>query len=121
MDTETRLTKAELQIEQHHRMHEETQVALKGIAEAVQKLAQAEVRREQDQETFGRIFKSVEKLREDFEEYKEQMSEKELAAARAEIADQSKHIWDIRSMAISAGGMLILWLIAEALHIHIPS
>ncbi len=121
VDTDIRLTRAELQLEQHGKMHEETQLALKNIAEAVQKLAQAEVRREQDQETFGRIFKSIEKLRTDFEEYKDDQAAKELAAAKAEIADQSKHIWDIRSMAISAGGMLILWLIAEALHIHIPS
>lgn len=120
-DTETRLTRAELQLEQHGRMHDETSDALKNIAEAVQKLAQAEVRREQDQETFSRIFKSIEKVRTDFEEYKDQQAEKELAAAKAELADQNKHIWDIRSALLTAGVMLVLWIVAEKLGIHIPA
>ena len=91
-DTETRLTRAELQIEHSMRLHSETQETLKSIAEAVQKLAQAEVRREQDQETFGRIFKSIDKLREDFEEYKESSSEKELAAYKGIV-------WKLLAMA----------------------
>ena len=121
IDTEARLTRAELQIEQHERMHTETQEALKSIAEAVQKLVQAEIRREQDQETFGRIFTEIKQLRKDFEEYKDKQTEKEIAAAKAELIDQNKHIWDVRSAVFSAIGMLILWLIAEALHIHIPA
>lgn len=101
-------------------MHQDTQEAIRSMADGIQKLAQAEVRREQDQETFGRIFTEIKTLRTDFEEYKDKQSEKELAATKAELADQNKHIWDVRSAALSAVGMILLWIVAEKLGIHIP-
>lgn len=121
-----RLTRAELRLEQHDREHEETRSAIKSMADGIQKLAEAAVRHEQDQHTFGRIFEEskalrddVQGLRDDLEEYKKEQTQKELAAAKAELADQNKHIWDIRSALLSAVGMLVLWIVAEKLGIHI--
>ncbi len=120
-DQAERLTRAEVILQQHAEMHRETASAIQRMAEGIQKLAESEVRREQDQDTFGRIFKTLEKIRSDFEEYKDLQAAKELANAKADLADQNKHIWDARSAVFSAVGMLVLWMIAEALHIHIPS
>lgn len=120
-DQEAELAIMKTRLDQHDKIHEETQGAIKSMAEGIQKLAQAEVRREQDQETFGRIFEEIKSLRTDFEAYKETQSAKELADAKAELASQSKHIWDVRSIILTAVAMLILWIIAEKLGIHIPA
>lgn len=119
-DQEARLQLAEERIRQHDKLHDETQSAIKAMAEGIQRLAQAEVRREQDQETFGRIFSEIKTLRSDFESYKDKQAEKELSETKAELDSQNKHIWDARSALLTGLGMLVLWIIAEKLGIHFP-
>ncbi len=87
MDHDARLAVAEEKIKQHDRLHEETQQAIRQMAEGISKLAEAEVRREQDGNTFARLFKAVDKmqgeigdLRDSFKSYEAKQVEKELAA-----------------------------------------
>lgn len=84
-DQETRLAVAELKLEHHDRAHEETQAAIKVLSDGIAKLVQAEIRREQDEETFQRIFVALDKLRSEFEAYKNRQTEKELAAYRSVV------------------------------------
>ncbi len=75
-----RLTVAEMKIQQHEKLHEETAKMIKAISEGVEALVRAEVRREGDAQTFERIFVEIEKLKIDISEYKTQQSKKELKA-----------------------------------------
>lgn len=84
-DQEARLAVAELKLEHHDKLHEETQSAIRELTKAITTLVQAEIRREQDEETFRRIFNSIEKLKTDFEEYKDRQTEKELAAYKGVV------------------------------------
>lgn len=84
-DQEARLAVAELKLEHHDKLHEETQSAIRELTNAITTLVQAEIRREQDEDTFRRIFTSIDKLRSDFEEYKDRQTEKELAAYRGVV------------------------------------
>lgn len=125
-DQETRLRLAEQKIEMHDKLHEETQEAIKSMATGIQQLALAETRREQDRETFSRVFTEIKGVqteikgvRTDFEDYKDDVTEKELAAAKSELDTQNKHIWDARSALLSGLGMLVLWIVAEKLGIHV--
>lgn len=86
-DHDARLAVAEERIRQHDRMHEETQQAIRQMADGIAKLAEAAVRREQDGNTFARLFKAVDKmqsevgeLRDSFRAYEAAQVEKELAA-----------------------------------------
>jgi uncharacterized protein (DUF885 family) len=81
-DQETRLAVAEMKLAHHDRLHEETQESIKILSEGIAKLVQAEIRREQDQKAFERLFGMIAELRRDFEEYKDRQTEKELAAYR---------------------------------------
>jgi len=81
-DQETRLTVAEMKLEQHERLHNETSEAIRELTAAITKLVQAEIRREQDEETFKRIFGAIEKVKQDLDDYKEKQTEKELSAYR---------------------------------------
>ena len=77
-----RLTVAEMKIQQHEKLHEETARMIKSISEGVEAVVRAEVRREGDAQTFERIFNALKTLEESFEQYKDQQMEKELAAYR---------------------------------------
>lgn len=86
-DHDARLAVAEEKIRHHDKLHEETQRAIRQMAEGIAKLAEAEVRREQDGNTFARLFKAVDKmqgeisdLRESFQSYEAKQLEKEVAA-----------------------------------------
>lgn len=78
MDCDERLLKAELKIEQHDKMHEDTQSIIRALTDGINKLVQAEVRREQDEETFSRLFNEIKELREDLQSFKEMQATKEL-------------------------------------------
>jgi hypothetical protein len=71
---------AELKIEQHEKLHRETQESIKTLTDGINKLIQAEIRREQDDDTFKRIFSEIAELREAHQKFKDQQAEKELAA-----------------------------------------
>ena len=77
-----RLTVAEMKIQQHEKLHEETAKMIKAISEGVEALVRAEVRREGDADTFNRIFQALKTLEDSFEQYKTAQAEKELAAYR---------------------------------------
>lgn len=79
-ENDTRLAVVEMQLKQHDRMHEETQSSMRILSDGISKLVQAEVRREQDDETFQRLFKEIDELRVVFQNYKDIQAEKELAA-----------------------------------------
>ena len=87
IDQEVRLRLAEQKLETHGKLHEETQNAIKSMAAGIQQLALAETRREQDRETFSRVFAELRLARDEInvvrnslEEYKDKVLEKELAA-----------------------------------------
>lgn len=88
-----RLTRMEVQIEQHQRMHEETHNALNRLADGMTVMAEGigkiasfqaahESQREDDKETFARAFGEIGEVRKEVKEYKERQLEKELAAYR---------------------------------------
>ena len=81
-----------MRIDQHEKLHEETQANLRLLSDGINALVQAEVRREGDEKTFERIFtaikevqKDVTELRRDFEGYKDSVAEKELAAYKGVV------------------------------------
>ncbi len=131
--TEERLAVLEKSQGDHIRNFEDIRDALEKLVETTRKLTEAEIRREKDQDTFRRIFGELKQLREDFtvlqtavnkekeslETYKEEQLKEKLKSAQSEIKDKNKHIWDVRSIIVSSVVMLILWLIAEKLGIHI--
>ena len=91
-DHDARLAVAEEKIRHHDKLHEETHRAIRQMAEGIAKLAEAEVRREQDGNTFARLFKSVDKmqceisdLRDSFKSYESKQVAKELAAYKGII------------------------------------
>ena len=86
-DHDARLAVAEEKIKQHDRLHEETQRAIRQMAEGITKLAEAEVRREQDGNTFTRLFEVVDKMqgeisdiRKSFDAYEAKQMKNELDA-----------------------------------------
>lgn len=79
-EQDTRLAVAEMKLAAHDRMHEETQVCIKVLSDGISKLVQAEVRREQDEATFRRLFSEIDELSKEFQAYKDAQAEKELAA-----------------------------------------
>ncbi len=99
-----RLTVAEMKIQQHEKLHEETARTIKAISEGVEALVRAEVRREGDAATFERIFKEIEKL-------------------KVAIADQSKKelatyqgiVWK----GISLAGLVLASVVAARLGVHL--
>jgi DNA repair exonuclease SbcCD ATPase subunit len=89
-DHDSRLAVAEEKLRQHDRLHEEIQQAIRQMAEGISKLAESEVRREQDSNTFARLFKAVDKmqteisqLRDSFKTYEATQVKKELAAYKS--------------------------------------
>ena len=89
---ESRMTKVETRLDFHDQRHEDIQSAIQILTKGIDELVRAEARRQGDKETFDRIFSSVkksedsvDKLREEFEEYKNELAEKELAAYKAVV------------------------------------
>lgn len=85
-EQETRLKVAEMKLEQHDKLHEETQASIRILTDGINKLVQAEVRREQDHETFNRLFvkidaleKKIQAYADALQAYKDDQSDKELA------------------------------------------
>ena len=98
-DQDTRLTIAELKLATHEKLHEEAQMSMKLLSEGIAQLVQAEIRRENDSETFKRMFDAIKKiedsflsLKDDFEAYKAKVAEKELAAYKTVV-------WKIAGLA----------------------
>ena len=86
------MTKVETRLDFHDQRHEDIQSAIQILTKGIDELVRAEARRQGDKETFDRIFSSVkkiedsvDKLREEFEEYKNELAEKELAAYKAVV------------------------------------
>lgn len=77
-DQESELALVKMRLDQHDKLHQDVQDSIKDLADAVKRLVEAEIRREQDGETFKRIFDEIEKLQIDFRAYKEAQTEKEL-------------------------------------------
>ena len=82
---ENRLSKAEYRLDTHEKH-------LQHLIEGVDALVKAEVRRENDKETFGRIFDVIKIAQDDiatlkrgFEEYKKDQAEKELVAYKTVV------------------------------------
>lgn len=84
-DQAARLTIAEMKIQQHEKLHEETTRTIKSISEGVEALVKAEVRREGDAATFERIFAAIKRLEGELAAYKDRQTEKELAAYRGVV------------------------------------
>ena len=83
---------AEAKIEAHGKLHEETQDAIRMMADGIKQLADGEIRREHDHETFKRIFLEMEKLdaaikklEAALEAYRLKQVEKELEAYRSMV------------------------------------
>lgn len=79
-----------MKLEEHGRLHQETQDSIRILTDGINHLVQAEIRREQDKETFTRmagdiavVRGDIKALRADFEDYKDKQTEKELAAYRS--------------------------------------
>lgn len=104
-DYNARLAIAEMKLEQHDKLHEEVQESIKVLSDGITKLVQAEIRREQDAETIGRIFEEIGQLRDDFQKYKDKQTEKELAAYRGIV-------WKLLGLAALVGASLVAghWL-----------
>jgi len=79
-EQDTRLSIAELKIEQHEKLHQETQASIKILTDGITQLIQAEIRREQDEQTFSRLFVEIKDLREALQQYKDLQATKELNA-----------------------------------------
>lgn len=77
-DQESELALVKMRLDQHDRQHEEVQESIKGLADGVKKLVEAEIRRENDGETFKRIFEEIEKIKTEIQTYRQQQIEKEL-------------------------------------------
>jgi len=114
-DQEKRLAIAEMKLEEHGRLHEETSAAIRELTNAITKLVQAEIRREQDTATFNRIFDEIKKSHEeivsvknDFEDYKDKQVEKELAAYRGIV-------WKVAGLVT----MIAVSAIAGAMGVHL--
>ena len=107
-DQADRLTRAEVILQQHAEMHRETAAAIQRMADGIQKLAESEVRREQDQQTFGRIFDEIKNLRGDFEAYKETMKDKEIKVYQGIV-------WK----SISLSGLILASVVAARLGAHL--
>jgi hypothetical protein len=91
-DHDTRLALAEAKIAQHDKLHEETQAAIRELTAGVNQLVQAEIRREQDDSTFKRLFREISELRLDLENhgkalqaYKDEQLQKELSAYKGVV------------------------------------
>ena len=102
------MTLAELRIEQHEKLHEETQANLRLLSDGINALVQAEVRREGDEKTFDRIFTAIKEmqtnvaeLRKDFEGYKDSVAGKELAEYKGVV-------WKIAGLIGLAAASLIV-------------
>lgn len=74
------MTIIEMQIERHEKLHAETEVSIKTLSDGINKLIQSEIRREQDNETFARLFTNIEALERDFLAYKDAQTKKEIEA-----------------------------------------
>jgi hypothetical protein len=83
MDQDQRITLAELKIEQHEKLHAETQESIRTLSFGVNELVQSAIRREHDDETFKRIFTELEKHRVELQDYKDQQLENELNAYKS--------------------------------------
>jgi hypothetical protein len=85
MEQETRLAVAELKIEQHGDILRKTQDSIQIMSEGINKLVQAEIRRENDEATFKRLFGEIQVVRgevhknkTEFQTYKEGQVTREL-------------------------------------------
>ena len=78
MEKDTEIELVKMRLDQHDRLHKEFQDSIKGLADGVKRLVEAEIRREQDGEAFKRIFDEIEKLQKEFADYKESQTQKEL-------------------------------------------
>ena len=90
VDQEIRLAIAEKQLELHAKYHEETREHNRILSEGMHKLVAAEIRRENDEKTFSRLFKAITKIEEDGAKtaqalllFKEAIKEKELLAYKS--------------------------------------
>ena len=89
---ESRLTKAEMRLDFHDQRHDDIQSSIQVLTKGIDELVKAEARRQGDKETFERMFNSiqkiedsVDKLRQEFDEYKSEMAAKELDAYKAVV------------------------------------
>ena len=78
MEKDTEIELVKMRLDQHDRLHKEFQDSIKGLADGVKRLVEAEIRREQDGEAFKRIFDEIGKLQNEFNNYKEAQTQKEL-------------------------------------------
>jgi len=83
-DQDIRLALAEEKLEQHDKLHAETQRSIQVLSDGISKLVQAEIRREQDEGTFKRLFTEIKNLNEEIKNNKERQEEKDLEST-AEI------------------------------------
>lgn len=83
IDQDKRITLAELKIEQHEKLHAETQESIRTLSLGVNELVQSAIRREHDDETFKRIFAELEKHRVELQDYKDKQLETELNAYKS--------------------------------------
>lgn len=89
-EQDTRLTIAEMKLAAHDKLHEEAQLSMQVLSDGINQLVKAEIRRENDSATFERMFSAIKKiedafasLKDDFEDYKDRVAEKELAAYKS--------------------------------------
>ena len=99
-ELETRLTLAEDRIVRHQVLHAETQSNIREISGGVAKLVEAEARRGHYEETFSRIFGTLEKLDQKVQRNLDAQAEKELAAYRGIV-------WKVLGLAALLGASMI--------------
>jgi uncharacterized membrane protein YccC len=112
-DHDTRLALAEQKLQQHDRMHNETQEAIKTLTEGISQLVKAEIRREQDDEIFNRIFGEIAELKKKQQEHKDMLAAKELESTRQLVneANAAKSRWfsELLRTGFTIAGALLLY------------
>lgn len=83
IDQDKRIALAEMKIEQHEKLHAETQDSIRLLSNGVNELVQSAIRREHDDDTFKRIFAELEKQKSELQAYKDKQVEAELNAYKA--------------------------------------
>ena len=94
-----RLVMAEAKIEAHGKLHEETQDAIRMMADGIKQLAEGEIRREHDHETFKRIFLELERLNTDLKKLEAALENYRLVQVEKELEAYRTMVWKAIGLA----------------------
>ena len=85
-EQDVRLKAAEMKIEQHEQLHQEAQDSIRVLRDGITQLVQAEIRREQDKETFKRMADEISETRLELKKLREEYEANKLAEIIKEAA-----------------------------------